>query len=299
MKYVNKNGAISLAGKAILDSWKITNHTVIATLSVQGKTKQLWNRFDKKKEIREHLHEEQGGLCCYCGCELTKMTHYLVIEHFKLKKLEPHNQYPNMFDYDNLLLSCHGNKFTFYVVEEDDTWASIASKPECTFSVDKLSELKRMNPDVEKLVNGEPNEGEILIVGSKIGATNHHCDNYRGDKPLLINPTQLPNCIDRFIYTVQERNNQGGVKHHSGDIEAEEAIRNLNLNAAVLIRFRQRIVEDAAELLESISIELEENETTDREGIIEIANKYLSGIKGFYVVYRAYFKNDFPELFAD
>ena len=299
MKYVNKNGAISLSGKAIMDSWKITNQTIIANLSAQEKTNLLWNKFDKKKEIREHLYEEQGGLCCYCGCELTKMTHYLVIEHYKLKKLEPHNQYPYMFDYENLLLSCHGNKFTFYVVEKDDTWASIALKSECTFSDNKFGELKVKNPDIEKLQNGEPKEGETLIVGHISGNERHHCDNYRGDKPLSINPTQLPNCIDRFIYTVQERNNTGNVKHQSGDIEAEEAIKNLNFNAAILIRFREKIVEDAAELLESISIELEEKETTDRKGIIEIANKYLSGIKGFYVVYRAYFKDDFPELFQD
>lgn len=300
MKHINKTGQQSLQGKAILDNWITDNQSIINLLSTQGNTGELWGKFDKKKEMLEYLLEEQGGLCCYCGCELTKKVHYIVIEHFKLKSLNSNSTYPNMFDYDNLLLSCHGNSYAFYEVKEGDTWVSIAAKSECTFSDDKLDRLKRiMNPDIEKSENGEPKEGETLIVGFIGKADNHHCDKHRGKKPLSINPTQLPNCIDRFIYTVQERNNTGGIKHHSGDIEAEEAIKNLNLNAAILIRFRQRIVEDAAELLESISIELEENETTDREGIIEIANKYLSGIKGFYVVYRAYFKDDFPELFQD
>lgn len=300
MKHIDKTGQQSLQGKAILDNWIINNQSVINQLSTQGNTRTLWRIFNKKEAIRTYLYAEQDGLCCYCGRELTQMTHYIVIEHFKLKALKFNNRYPNMFDYDNLLLSCHGNSYAFYEVKNSDTWASIASKPECTFSGNKLDELKRMNPDID-VENNQPKVGETLILGFISGADNHHCDNFRGDKPLRINPTQLPNCIDRFIYTVLERNNTGGVKANSNDVNAEaaEAITNLNLNAAVLLRERAKIVEDAAFLLEEISIEIEANETTKRQEIIDIAQRYLSGIKGFYVVYRAYFKDDFPELFRD
>ena len=203
-----------------------------------------------------------------------------------------------MFDYDNLLCSCHGNSYAFYEVQNGDTWASIALKSECTFNSNKVAELKRMNPDID-VENNEPQAGETLIVGFVSGADNHHCDNFRSDKPLGINPTQLPNCIDRFIYTVKERRNTGGIKPQANDIEAQEAITNLNLNAPILLRERAKIVEDAAVLLEEISIEIDVNEATNRQQIIDIANRYLSGIKGFYVVYRAYFKDDFPELFQD
>jgi hypothetical protein len=298
MKHIDKTGVKSLEGKAILDKWITDNLSIINRLSIQGDTKKLWQKFNKKEEIRSYLLEEQGDFCCYCGCELTTMTHYVVIEHFKLKSEKRNNEYPNMFDYTNLLLSCHGNKYLFYEVENGDTWLSIATKPICTFHGNKVDELKKMNPDID-LENNEPKVGKMLIVDYTRGADNHHCDNFRGNEPLSINPTELPNCIDRFIYTVKERNNQGGVKHHLGDIDAEEAIKNLNLNATVLHRQRATIVEDAANLLDNISEILEEQKITKREDIITIANSYLSGVKGFYVVYRAYFKDDFPELFLD
>ena len=101
MKYIDKTGEKSLEGKAVLDNWIANNQSIISHFSTQTKTKKLWNRFNKRKEILSYLLEEQGGLCCYCGCELTLMTHYIVIEHFKLKSLEPQNKYPYMFDYDN------------------------------------------------------------------------------------------------------------------------------------------------------------------------------------------------------
>jgi uncharacterized protein (TIGR02646 family) len=299
MKYIDKTGQKSLEGKAILDTWLANHQSIITQLSIQEDTKGLWKKFRaKNKVIQRYLLEEQGELCCYCGCQLTLMTHYIVTEHFKLKSLEPQNKYPNMFEYDNLLLSCHGNRYDFYEVKNGDTWFSIASKPDCTFKGNKVDELKRMNPDID-IENGEPKEGEKIIVGFKKGAEHHHCDNFRGDKPLptAINPTKLPNCIDRFIYTVREKRNEGGIK--SNDIEAEEVIKHLNLDSEVLKGHRKAVVENAISLFENISIELEESETIERKEIIEIANKYLSGIKDFYVVYRAYFKDDFPELFQD
>ncbi len=298
MKHIDKTRQQSLQGKAILDNWVNSHQPIINQLSTQENTRALWRIFDKKTVIRAYLNAEQGGLCCYCGRELTQMTHYIVIEHLKLKSLKSNNTYPNMFDYDNLLCSCHGNSYGFYEVKNGDTWASIALKSECTFSNNKVAELKRMNPDID-VGNNEPKAGETLIVGFVSGADKHHCDNFRGDKPLRINPIQLPNCIDRFIYTVKERHNTGGVKPHVNDIEAEEAVINLNLNASILLRERAKIVEDTAILLEEISITIEENRATSRQEIIDIAHSYLSVIKGFYVVYRAYFKDDFPELFQD
>jgi hypothetical protein len=300
MKYINKNTLKSLAGKALLDKWKVDNQTMIAQLTSQKKKKQLWNKFPKKI-FSDYLYEEQNGLCCYCGCELTKRTHRMVIEHYKLKSLMLNNLYPNMFDYDNLFLSCHGNCFIFYQVKTGDTWASIAAKPECIFLGDKLVQLQNMNPLLPEELdeNNEPKIGEILIVGFFEGADNHHCDNYRGDKNLSINPSELPNCIDRFIYTVKTRRKEGEITPKEQDNAAEEAIKNLNLNAAILVRQREQAVEDARNILQDIAIEMESIEVLDRQDIITIANKYVAGVKGFYVVYRAYLKDDFPELFQD
>lgn len=185
-------------------------------------------------------------------------------------------------------------------IKTGDTWVSIAAKPECIFPEDKLVQLKNMNPLLpEELDANEPKIGEILIVGFLEGADNHHCDNYRGDKNLSINPSELPNCIDRFIYTVKIRDKEGEIAPKEQDNDAQEAITNLNLNAAILVRQREQAVEDARNILQDISIEMESIEVLDRQDIITIANKYVAGVKGFYVVYRAYLKDDFPELFQD
>ncbi len=304
MKYIDKSGPESLIGKAILEEWVATNAATIQNLSLQGKTSDLWNTFDKRL-IKEYLYIEQNGLCCYCGRLLVNQVHHIVMEHFKLKSLDQQNQYPNMFSYDNLMLSCHGNKHHVYEVQNGDTWQSISLKPECRFTGNKLDELRKWNPDnTLRQENGEPKVGELLIVGANTnGKDTLHCDNFRGKLPLNINPTQDVNCIDRFIYTVNSLNEngteRGRVIHKTGDGQAEEAIKNLHLNAPILLEDREAIVKEAIQLAGEISAEIEAFEPTNRQQIIDIANRYLSGIKGFYVVYRAYFKDDFPELFQD
>jgi uncharacterized protein (TIGR02646 family) len=296
MKYIDKSGTKSLEGKAILDRWVAANTTTIQRLASQGKTKDLWNKFNKEL-IREHLHLEQDGLCCYCGRELINRIHHIIVEHFKLKSLEAQNLYPYMFDYANLMLSCHGNRYEFYKVKNGDTWQSISLKSECRFRDNKLSKLKEMNPDTTILEqNGEPKIGALLIVGFKSGKESLHCDNFRNDAPLNISPTQELDCIDRFIYTVNKLNETGMMIHKTGDIHAEEAIKNLNLNAPVLIEDREAIVKEAIQLAGEISTEIEELEATDRASILEIVKRNLLGVKHFYVVYRAYFKGDYPEL---
>ena len=74
MKYIDKSNPNSLAGKAFVDKWKINNQNKINLLASQGKKDDLWGEFPKKR-VRDYLYIEQGELCCYCGCELTKRTH--------------------------------------------------------------------------------------------------------------------------------------------------------------------------------------------------------------------------------
>jgi uncharacterized protein (TIGR02646 family) len=59
-----------------------------------------------KQALHEALLKEQGCICCYCECALTKNNSH--IEHFVPKK----GLYadPNLtFEYQNLLCSCDGN----------------------------------------------------------------------------------------------------------------------------------------------------------------------------------------------
>ena len=65
-----------------------------------------WAAFDGtgevKRNLMEHLIEEQGGICCYCNRELRDNDFH--IEHFRPKE---RNRYPELaLDYDNLLISC-------------------------------------------------------------------------------------------------------------------------------------------------------------------------------------------------
>ena len=65
-----------------------------------------WNDlpFDEKEVLREHLHTEQHGLCCYCCKKIS--TKSASVEHLQDK----HQHRKLQFSYDNLLLSCVSNK---------------------------------------------------------------------------------------------------------------------------------------------------------------------------------------------
>lgn len=52
------------------------------------------------EELREQMFEEQGGICCYCGCVLAK-------QHCSNEHLKPKSRYVELVgEYKNMLLSC-------------------------------------------------------------------------------------------------------------------------------------------------------------------------------------------------
>lgn len=62
---------------------------------------------DVKKDVRESLVSEQGGICCYCGKRILSDYHS-VIEHLYPKGLI---QYSHLqLEYTNLLCSCDGGE---------------------------------------------------------------------------------------------------------------------------------------------------------------------------------------------
>ena len=65
-----------------------------------------------------------------------------------------------------------------------------------------------------------------------------HCNNYRGDKPLMINPLD-PDCENNFLYT-----SDGIVISKDSKDEIESFIKNvLNLNATKIKNRREKIIE--------------------------------------------------------
>lgn len=53
--------------------------------------------------LKQHLYEEQGGICCYCGAKLE----YPVNSKSRVEHVKPKNSYRGLVgEYKNLLLSC-------------------------------------------------------------------------------------------------------------------------------------------------------------------------------------------------
>lgn len=59
-----------------------------------------------KREVKNSLIAEQGGICCYCGTQIDRTNS--VIEHFKPKA---EDKFPELqLEYSNLLASCEGGQ---------------------------------------------------------------------------------------------------------------------------------------------------------------------------------------------
>lgn len=64
------------------------------------------NHTNIKREIKNSLIAEQGGICCYCGTRIDRTNS--AIEHFKPKD---DNRFPELqLEYSNLLASCLGGQ---------------------------------------------------------------------------------------------------------------------------------------------------------------------------------------------
>ncbi len=71
------------------------------------KVKEEGKIYYSKYDLKTALLKEQNSLCCYCNVEI-KNDHNTTIKHLKPKE-GTKNQHL-IFDYDNLLASCNGNR---------------------------------------------------------------------------------------------------------------------------------------------------------------------------------------------
>ena len=87
----------------------IINNLVLETLYIYNKkdsAKDLYEQIKRRdiipafEELREQMFEEQGGICCYCGCVLAK-------QHCSNEHLKPKSRYVELVgEYKNMVLSC-------------------------------------------------------------------------------------------------------------------------------------------------------------------------------------------------
>lgn len=207
-------------------------------------TKKVWRLLDRqrgaynKKQLRGHLLEEQGHICCYCGRRLTSHPSNSVIDH-----LFPKSKYiRRTYDYDNLVLSCvGGSRHLVHILREGETLLSISEDYAIPVSdIEEINvtenqlEILRETYDLDKL-----EVGDRLIIMMKIKGPHQHCDSKKGNHELLIHPLQ-PDVEHHFSYETYT----GKVKETT--VEVKDVVRKLGLNSnAYLVQQRKRTIDDA------------------------------------------------------
>ena len=236
--------------------------------------------FYNKAKLRKALFDEQGEICCYCGCSITLAKGKTAIEHFLAKMAD---KFKNTYDYDNLMLSCEGfeaHSVQDYFVQKGDTWKIIADKFEM-----KVQQLQQDNP-TEFVKNEQPRVNAQLTITKPPT----FCDNHKGEKmDEIIDPKQKPDCWDRLIYK-----SDGSISFDEKDKVAEKTMGVLNLNASTLVQKRQKAWKDARDAFDSDDICQYCLDTNDFVGLLERTNalykETLNQTFELCVVHRAYLK---------
>ncbi len=124
--------------------------------------------FNEKQVLREQLHIEQKGLCCYCCKKVTTSSNNVSIEHLQDK----HQHRKLQFSYDNLMLSCVSTKHC-NIVKQSKAIKIHPLHPDCDDNI-------KMNPLSARL-NGASHKKdaeesiEILNLNYN-GLINHRAD---------------------------------------------------------------------------------------------------------------------------
>jgi hypothetical protein len=231
MKYINKQSDESKQAAQDLHNWRDNYrdndgksfNDICDTLT----SEKAWALISdsKRKKLRIALRREQGNICCYCGQKLRSDT---VLEHFLNKA---GNLCERTYNYKNLLASCNGNQSAGgakkkYRTQGEITWEDVVQEINNVYGlVLTTQELQYMNiKEAEKSIL----EAKTSL---KIEPSPQHCDVTKKEYDIPINPTELPDCWDRFDYT-----DDGDI--NGKDADAQKTIQILNLKAAILTKNR-------------------------------------------------------------
>lgn len=243
----------------------------------------------KKNNLRESLRKEQSALCCYC-CqkldvdkfeskekELNEKLNFEPIEHFLDKGTHP----CKAFNYENLLLSCRGNKqFKRYHFTRNDSKENIATQFQIT-----VADLESENPNSSSWSFNHEDQIEIKLP--------QHCDVAKEYKPIVVNPadSNQKDCWKRFVY-----NENGEILPKEGDKDAEKAIEVLKLNVTILKEGRKVAWKEAqnsymeANITELLEIGSEISDYSAYKRVLQILKESVSSAP-FSPVYWYYFEN--------
>ncbi len=173
--------------------------------------------------LQKTLLAEQGHICCYCGVRIS-LERGFVLEHLASRDHHPQRT----FDYENLLASCQGGANpTYHRVQPVDTIGQILT----TYSI-TLEELLAWNPGVDP---SDLKSGEKLQVNLVEKPAETHCDKHKGSNEIPITPL-MASCEQAFVYDSLT----GKVSPRAQALPAQQTIDKLGLNAAPLVRQRNR-----------------------------------------------------------
>lgn len=106
-----------------------------------------YDNYPQKDELRISLHNEQGGICCYCLGYIEPESSAMKIEHFKCQEDFPEHQ----LEYWNLLGACKGGEGQSGHLQHCDTYKG---KKVLNFYP------PNPNPNIEDLIN-YGNDGSV------------------------------------------------------------------------------------------------------------------------------------------
>lgn len=252
MMYINKtNLPISLEARKYMEDWLETYYDeenthkayILRLKNDSSSGNSIWKVMKSKNELRRYLLLEQGFTCCYCGCRIYQK------EQIPVEHLKPKSEFKDdIFNYDNLMVSCSGGGSRIIHIVEDETESieTVSSKYEIPvnhieelYVNDKNFEIVRKEYDLEKLkIN------DRVLLALPLDKKQRHCDNEKDKLIISIHPQQ-EDCDSKFSYEYNDL--EAFVRSKDKDDEdAKESIKILGLNNNSLInRARKAAIEKA------------------------------------------------------
>jgi len=253
MIYIEKNVLpISVEARKYLEAWLDSDYDGeeifrehIKKLIAKGNSgNQIWGIMHSKKLLRRYLLLEQGGVCCYCGNRI----YYKEIAPVPVEHIKPKQKFKeDIFNYDNLVLSCSGGGRRIIHISENDTEDIEQLAGFYGVSVDSIEELYINDENFDQIGQAYDIEnlkkGDRILIASVLDASEWHCDKKKGNKEIAITPLQK-DCFDKFMYSWTDL--EAIIEAKGQTKEATDSIDILGLNNNPIIkRGRKAAIERA------------------------------------------------------
>lgn len=257
MKYINKETEDSINRANKLEDWKKWRVKKRQKPSYSG-LKSISTGYSRR-DLKQDLWEEQGGICCYCGQSIpqpTIQTGTSSIEHIITQAESKKNNTEEDISYKNMILSCRGRQYE--ELEENQ-------------NLEEFSHSKSIDLEIVTIKNAvkildSKGRGKIGFVDRSVD----HCNEKRKSDTKIINPTDIKyNSAETDCWRLFEYNCDDGsiciIKSKNSDTLTTDTIDVLGLDCDLLKKKRGKMYQS----YENIFLYIEDNEYDDgsRKGI--------------------------------